>query len=366
MINRMAVDKDEKLLATASDDKTLRLWNLPEGTLYTTLRVPIDERLKGSLYAVAVSPDGKTVITAGETIDDNQKFSLYVFDVEQRVLKARIPNLPSAIYHLTYSKDGKYFAASFAGGYGIRVWESQTGKLIAQDNDYAERSTWLDFNAAGNLVSASHDGYIRLYDNQFKLLKKSITNSQGKPNSVDFSENGELLAVGYSNLNQVDIVDLNLDKQVSLPVENLITTNTAIVTWQKNSNTSLYVSGDMRTNQGNFIVRHWDKINSPDKSFKDVEVSKNIVTDIISLANTEKSDTLFSSADPSWGSLKNDEVAYKNQANLWDARLVELPNKTFSISEDGLKIAYSTDSLSKADSSSKCNLFLMILGWGNC
>jgi WD40 repeat protein len=83
MINRMAVDKEAKLLATAADDKTLRLWNLPEGTLYTTLRVPIDEHLKGELYAVAVSPDGKTVITSGETSDDQQKFSLYVFDVEK-------------------------------------------------------------------------------------------------------------------------------------------------------------------------------------------------------------------------------------------------------------------------------------------
>jgi FOG: WD40 repeat len=112
MINRMAIDKSGKLVATASDDKTVRLWNLPEGTLYTTFRVPIDEQLKGALYAVAISPDAKTVITAGETVDNNGKFSLYVFDVEKRVLKARIPNIPSAIYHLAYSKDGRYFGGN--------------------------------------------------------------------------------------------------------------------------------------------------------------------------------------------------------------------------------------------------------------
>lgn len=342
MINRMAVDKDAKLLATASDDKTVRLWNLPEGTLYTTLRVPIDERLKGALYAVAISPDGKTVITSGETIDANQKFSLYVFDVEKRVVKARIPNLPSAIYHLTYSKDGKYFAAAFAGGYGIRIWDSQTGKPVAQDADYSERSNWLDFSRAGNLATVSHDGYVRIYDSQFTLIKKEILNQKGKPNSIAFSENGQLLAVGYANLLQVDIADLNLNKVTSLPTENLIGTNTAIVVWQKNSNTALFASGDMKTENGRFVVRHWQGIGSS-KSFRDVEVSKNIVTDLISVDDTGKSqiDTLFSSADPSWGSLKYDELIYKSGANLWDARLVGLLDKTFSISEDGLKIAYS-------------------------
>jgi WD40 repeat protein len=339
MINRMSIDKEAKLLATASDDKTVRLWNLPEGTLYTTLRIPIGEHLKGALYAVAVSPDGKTVITSGETIDDNQKFSLYVFDVEKRVLKARIANLPSAIYHLAYSKDGKYFAAAFAGGYGIRIWDSQTGKPVAQDTDYEERSNWLDFNESGNLATVSHDGFIRLYDNQFSLIKKANFNPKGKPNSIAFSANGQRLAIGYSNSLQVDIVDINLNKITTLMIENLTGTNAAIIAWGKNSNTELLVSGDMRTTNGNFIIRHWQNIESPN-NFKDTEVSNNIVTDIISLDN-DKIDTLFSSADPAWGGVKNDQLVYKNKANLWDARLVELPEKTFFISEDGLKISYS-------------------------
>lgn len=346
MINRIAVDKDAKLLATVSDDKTVRLWNLPEGTLYTTLRVPIGEHLIGALYAVAVSPDGKTVITSGETVGQNQKFSLYVFDVEKRVLKARIPDLPSAIYHLAYSKDGNYFAASFAGGYGIRVWNSQTGKLVAQDTDYSERSNWLDFNGAGNLATVSHDGYVRIYDSHFTLLKKTILNRQGKPNSISFSENGQLLAVGYTNLLQVDITDLNLNQVASLPTEHLIGTNTAIVAWQKNSNSALFAAGDMKTKDGHFVIRHWQGIGSTQKGFIDTDVSNNIVTDIISTADAgdSKIDALFSSADPSWGGLKNDKLVFKNHANLWDARLVGLQDKTFSVSEDGLKIVYSQHS----------------------
>jgi len=93
---------------------------------------------------------------------------------------------------------------------------------------------------------------------------------------------------------------------------------------KKNSNTALFASGDMKTEKGQFVVRHWQEIDSPDRSFHDIEVSKNIVTDLVSVDDTGKSkiDTLFSSADPSWGSLKNDELIYKSNASLWDARLV--------------------------------------------
>ena len=58
-INRIAVDKANRLLATASVDKILRLWDVQTGDLLKTLRVPMDQGYDGKLFAVALSQDSR-------------------------------------------------------------------------------------------------------------------------------------------------------------------------------------------------------------------------------------------------------------------------------------------------------------------
>ena len=69
-ITRIGVDAACTLMVTGSDDKTARLWALPQGRrakpeLLRTLRVPIGEGNGGKVYAVALSPDGKWVAAGG-------------------------------------------------------------------------------------------------------------------------------------------------------------------------------------------------------------------------------------------------------------------------------------------------------------
>ena len=64
-IRRIATDIQNRWLATASHDKTLRIWDLRSGTLLQTLRPPIGEGEEGKLYSVAMSPDGEWVAAGG-------------------------------------------------------------------------------------------------------------------------------------------------------------------------------------------------------------------------------------------------------------------------------------------------------------
>ena len=58
-IQRIGVDAACSLLATASDDKTVRLWSLPDGKLKRVVRLPIGDGDAGKVQATALSPDGR-------------------------------------------------------------------------------------------------------------------------------------------------------------------------------------------------------------------------------------------------------------------------------------------------------------------
>jgi WD40 repeat protein len=102
MVNRIDTDKDNKFAVTASDDKTVRVWSLPDGRPLRILRLPIDYGDIGKAYAVAISPDGSTVAVGGWTGPDDHN-NIYLFDRASGALKQRLSDLPGVINHLAYS-----------------------------------------------------------------------------------------------------------------------------------------------------------------------------------------------------------------------------------------------------------------------
>ena len=62
---RIGVDAACTRLATPSDDKTVRLWSLPDGRLERTIRLPIGAGNGGKIYAAALSPDGRWLAAGG-------------------------------------------------------------------------------------------------------------------------------------------------------------------------------------------------------------------------------------------------------------------------------------------------------------
>ena len=58
-IRKFDVSADGSLIATASEDKTARLWSVPGKRLLKTFRLPVPEGEGGRANAVALSPDGR-------------------------------------------------------------------------------------------------------------------------------------------------------------------------------------------------------------------------------------------------------------------------------------------------------------------
>jgi hypothetical protein len=208
-VNRLAVDAAGTLLATASDDRTIRLWRLPEGTPAGVLRVPIGDEAEGELYAVAMTPDGRRLFAAGFTgFAWDRSFGLYVFDIPGQRLIARLAPLPAPVAHLAVSPDGARLAAALGASAGIRIWDARNGRLLAQDTAYRGPARMVAFARDGSLVATSADGVVRAYDPSGQKRAERAPRRGARPYGVAISPDGALAAIGYENVAAVDVLHI--------------------------------------------------------------------------------------------------------------------------------------------------------------
>ncbi len=140
-INRVGVDAACSLLATASDDKTVRLWSLPDGKFKRVVRLPIGDGNAGKVYATALSPDGRWLAAGGWDAgwEKTGTMSLMVVDLAKDVIQ-RFGGFESAIDHLAFSADGRRIAVGLHGNNGVRVLDSATGGELLADQIMAPTS----------------------------------------------------------------------------------------------------------------------------------------------------------------------------------------------------------------------------------
>jgi WD40 repeat protein len=197
---RIAVDAKEQFLATASQDKSVRVWDLVTGKLLTILRPPIGDDAEGKLYAVAFSADSATIAVGGFTGKAGSKdLPLYLFDRASGRMIRRIGGVPAVTVHLAFSFDGRFLAAALGGKNGIRVFEVSDGSEVWRDSDYKDNSHCVEFDRKGRLLATSDDGELRLYGPapEFKLLMKRSAPGGKQPFFARFSPDASFIAVGF-------------------------------------------------------------------------------------------------------------------------------------------------------------------------
>ena len=217
MIRRIDVNAAGTLMVTGSEDKTARLWVLPEGgrgeaRLLRTLRVPIGEGHDGKVYAVALSPDGKWVAAGGWDLGyvgvGRGTVSVYIFEAATGRLVTRLGRFSNVIQHLAFSPDGSRLAATLGAGEGMRLWEAGGWRLLAEDKDYGgQHSLGAAFDGANRLYTVAYDGQIRRYGADGRLEAKVKTTGGAEPYSVAVYPKGGKLAVGFNDTTAVEVYD---------------------------------------------------------------------------------------------------------------------------------------------------------------
>jgi WD40 repeat protein len=333
-IPQAAADISGQMLATASEDKTLRLWSIARGELIRVLRPPIGMDNEGKLYAVAMSPDGKFVVTGGWTgFQWEQKMSLYVFETGSGRLVRRIPGFPNTIGQLAWSRDGRFVAVALIDN-GIRVLRTEDWQEAASDTEYSDLSLAIAFDRSGRLAAASYDGYVRLYDAEFRRIAKVKAPSGSAPRSVAFSPDGTRVAVGYRDTTAVDVLSADdLHSLFSANTEGVSNGNLPIVAWSADG--ALLAGGEYYGGNGRPILR-WAEAGVGKRQA--LSAADNTIMSIIPLAD---GGFVYASADPAFGQydarLQRQIERKPEQADFRNS------GDKFALETDGSTVAFGLD-----------------------
>lgn len=171
---------DNQTIATASKDGTAKLWNR-EGKFILTLTGH-----KGTVWGVNFSPDGQTIATTGE--DRTVK----LWQLDGRLLKT-LEGHTERVYNVSFSRDGSKIATA-SKDKTIKLWNAQ-GNLITTLTGHTASVFSVSFSPdSQTLASAGSDKTVLLWDvNQKTKQGKPLVHTD-KVRSVVFSPDGQTIA----------------------------------------------------------------------------------------------------------------------------------------------------------------------------
>jgi WD40 repeat protein len=176
---QLAFSHDGSLLAVAPHD--VEIYEVPSGKLLRKMKGQHDF----PVFTLAFQPSGKLLATAGE--DATIKLWNVATGDEVRTLQGHVWGVRS----IAFSPDGK-FLASGSGDMTVRLWEVATGETVATLRGHNDGVRNVAYHPSGaRLASADDDNKIILWD--VATGQEALT-LDGHSGTLAFSSSGHWLA----------------------------------------------------------------------------------------------------------------------------------------------------------------------------
>ncbi|KAJ5611660.1 hypothetical protein N7528_008765 [Penicillium herquei] len=184
-VQSIAFSPDGQIIASGSDDKTIKLWDAKTGK-----ELQILQGHSGRVQSVAFSPDGRVLASGSD--DRTIKFWDATTCQELQILKGH----SAMVFSVAFSPDGQIIAS---GSYDktIKLWDTKTGNEL-QTFTHSDPVTSVAFSPDGQTIASGLDlNIIKLWDIKSQALQiPAPWSSSHRIICITFSSDGQIVASG--------------------------------------------------------------------------------------------------------------------------------------------------------------------------
>ncbi|KAJ6020469.1 hypothetical protein N7540_005973 [Penicillium herquei] len=183
-VNSIAWSQDGSRLASASDDKTVRIWDPATGHSMFTLEAHSD-----TVWSIAWSPDG------GRLASGSWDSTVRIWDPATGHCVLTFKAHSDKVESIAWSPDGSRLASESTDN-TIRIWDLATSQyvLILKGFTEVESITWSQDGS--QLASASGDNTVRIWDPATGHCMLILKGHSDWATSITWSQDGSRLASG--------------------------------------------------------------------------------------------------------------------------------------------------------------------------
>ncbi|MBH8564854.1 hypothetical protein I8748_22170 [Nostoc sp. CENA67] len=184
-VNSVTFSPDGNWIVSASNDSTVRLWDMNGN--------PIGQPWRGhekEVNSVAFSPDSKWIVSA------SNDSTVRLWDIDGNPIGQPWRGHEKEVNSVTFSPDGNWIVSA-SNDSTVRLWDMNGNPIGQPWRGHEKEVNSVTFSPDGNwIVSASNDSTVRLWDMNGNPIGQPWRGHEYWVNSAVFSPDGQLIASG--------------------------------------------------------------------------------------------------------------------------------------------------------------------------